>query len=222
MKSQSFEKLIKEENEFKKFLYELLSENVSDLPLKSRDQQLEILKNGINISYERFVQEMQEAFLLFIENIHIEESAQLDSIMQKLSLHQSKHIHKNLKKKVSLTSEDYRFLAEIAKRRFRDRHLNDASSMFRLIILLNPLYTPAWIGIALCLQERGELEELDKLYQMAFPLCIASPIFCLCAAKHFVARGKTYEAKEICQAALQQAHRENNEYKELKSIMDTL
>ncbi|MBA3957282.1 MAG: hypothetical protein H0X51_02645 [Parachlamydiaceae bacterium] len=228
MESKKMVKILEtNEREFKQYLLETLSASLKDSPLKSKESQLDELKKGIDVLYQKFQEDVQEGLLFFYETIKEEELKQLDAIMRKYALtFRSKVLHEKVKGDVELTNDDFRFLANIAKRKFADRHFVEANAMFRFITDLNPFYSPAWIGIALCFQEQGEMENADKIYEMAMPLCSDSPLFCLCAANHFLSRNRKDLAKEICQTALQEMElyhqKDSSEYREISELLKKL
>lgn len=103
-----------------------------------------------------------------------------------------------------ITEEDCEFLEEMAKARLIREIYNEASCMYRFIVKINPLFSEAWVGWAVCEEEQRHMEVVDYIYQIATELLPFDYYLCLFAADFYISTDRKEKAKALLEKAKEQ------------------
>jgi hypothetical protein len=97
----------------------------------------------------------------------------------------------------SLTNEDLAPLDAIATRTFAEKHLKEASCMWRFIIQLQPANSRAWVGWALAEQENHHIEIVEYIYNLGRELLPHDIYLAWFAADFYLTENKADMSREI-------------------------
>lgn len=188
-----------EEEEFKtSFLETYVSANpVPSTPIKSSEQLIEEWKQNLEENLKAFKKDIIKGFGLFKEKTPETDLPHLGGIVGKILSITAAAAGVSEQSPEPITFEDYEFLEGIAKKELSAGNNLDASCMFRFIIQLEPLYSPAWVGWAVCEQEEGQLDVVEQIYEMALHLFPEDPMIGLYSAEFYLNNNKVSKAKEI-------------------------
>lgn len=133
---------------------------------------------------------------------------------------------KNLGKAYPITNEDLEVLEEIAKKELVNKNIEEAEAMYRLIIQLDPTFSGAWVGYALCEQELGNLDVAEAIYELALSLMPQDYFILLFAADFYVIINQKEKAKTILENAKTELIESNSQdsysYKEIEHSLESL
>jgi hypothetical protein len=96
-----------------------------------------------------------------------------------------------------LTDEDIAPLDTIATRAFTEKHLKEASCMWRLILQLQPVNSRAWVGWAIAEQMNHHTEIAEHIYRLGRELIPHDIYLALFTADFYLTENKTNMAREI-------------------------
>lgn len=106
-----------------------------------------------------------------------------------------------------ITENDLNCLEGIARRvMLKDRE--ESACLYKFILLLDPGYPLAWIGLAICYQEMGFQDVAEQTYEFALQLS-SDYLLQIYAAEFFIIINKNERAMEILNSAKNQLINEN-------------
>lgn len=195
----NFQKKIAEE--IKLQIKALLSENIDfqTSPFKSNLNSDDLTQDMTTEMFESQKLEFAKALRLLNAESTPEENAELSIILGKIAtagLNASERIDVESDSDNILTFEELDFLVQIAKRIMLES-AEEATSIFKFLLFLDPGYATAWIGLAICLQEMGFNQVAEQTYEMALKLIPTDYQLRIYAAEFFILIEKYERAKEI-------------------------
>lgn len=209
--TKSIDLLGPDEKEFKEFLFEtLFAANIKPTPLKTIeastaeamqqvDKLLELFKTDVKRGYEIFE---QKALPIEKERLH-EIYSRLTSVVSR-AVGKEASTSKTEEEAASepyVVDENLEFLESIASRVFAAKDYADASCMFRFIIQLDPLYSPAWVEWALCEEAQKHNEVVDQIFEMGIGFLPHDYLIRIYACEHYIKTNRKSKAREILEAA---------------------
>lgn len=212
-------------NEEEKFIKSLLREiepTLEETPLKTMEQALHERAENLKYNFEKARADFARGFDLYLQKLTEEEREQFFRIFLKLRNLAVAAIKKDAEEKVeALTVKDLEFLQEIAKKELSSNNNEEAGVMFRLIIHINPFYSPAWIGWAVAEYEQKNLDVVNQIYELGLscmPDDLLLPVF---AARFHILTNNRMKARELLEKAQEQAiaHNDEEAMLEIKSLL---
>ncbi len=225
-----------ENHEFKEFLYNsLFAANIKPSPLKSLEDSKAEAMQQIDKLLELFKTDVKKGFDIFEQKALPIEHERLEEIFNHLNSIVSTVIGKEIHATNEVPSEEeiaqaqktaddnLEFLESIASRVYAAKDYEDASCMFRFIIQVDPLYSPAWVEWAFCEQAQGHDEVVDQIFEMGINFLPHDYLIRIYAAEYYLKtnrKDKAREILEIAKAQLDEAReQESHTYKKIQQLL---
>lgn len=192
----------KEEKEFKQFLFDtVFAPHLKTSPLKSLEASSAEAMQQVDKLMEFFKTDVKKGFELFEQKVLPFERKRLFIIANKLESTVSILVENSASIPQEIEIADLEFLEEIAKRVYTAKNYPEASCMFRFIIQLNPVYSPAWIYWAMCETIQNHHEIVDQIYDMGLQFLSEDYLIRIYASEYYIKTNRQEKAREILLAA---------------------
>ena len=190
---------------------------------QTKDQQIQELKKNIDANFSQVEEDLQRGLNLLMEKALPAEKTQVWESIQKMLQRQGKSNGQG--EPHARGFEDAVLLDKIAKREMAAKQYENAKCMFRFIIQVDSQYSPAWVGVALCEQEKG-LEAAEHIYKMGMDVLNNDYYIRLYAAKFYSGINQKAKAKEIVKKGIDDMQKSGNShnqiYKDLSALLTEL
>lgn len=189
----------------------LVDDNNLNQNLLSKNSDLKKLSTEL---YDHQKMEIEKTINLFKTQTFPEEKEQLEKILRKfISLGDlvadNNEVDNNEKYESNfLTDQDVDFLEQIAERVML-QNIDDATSIYKFFLLVNPFYGSAWISLAVCYQKMGFNDIAEQTYEIALKLITSNQLLQIYAAEFFIINKKTERAREILMLIKSELIKEN-------------
>lgn len=215
MKAQGQDKisklLNKEEKEIKQFLFDsLFAPNIKPSPLKSIEASTNEAMEQIDNLMAMFKTDVSKGFELFEQKAFPFERDRINQINNKLASI-VKALANGSGKVQEIEVEELEFLEEVAKRVYSAKDYPEASCMFRFIIQLNPVYSPAWVQWALCETIQKHNEIVDQIYSMGMQMLAHDYLIRIYACDYYIKTNRNEMARDILHSAKENLIQDNEQ-----------
>jgi tetratricopeptide (TPR) repeat protein len=225
-----------EEHEFKEFLYDsLFAANIKPSPLKSLEASKAEAMQQIDKLLELFKTDVKKGFEIFEQKALPIEQERLAEVFNHLNSIVStvvgKDIH-NVKEEQTeeeaaqaqkVADANLEFLESIASRVYGAKDYEEASCMFRFIIQLDPLYSPAWVEWALCEQAQDHDEVVDQIFEMGINFLPHDYLIRIYASEYYIKTNRKDKAREILEIAktelVEAREQESHTFKKIQQLL---
>lgn len=130
------------------------------------------------------------------------------------------------KKNIPLQSSELLFFEKMAKREYHEESYTNSSCMFRFIVTLHPLFSPAWVGWAMSEQELGHLGGVEKIYGVGLSLLPQDHYLRLFAAEYFIYSAQREKARVLLQESLLQLKKDGEQmsktFNEISQLLEQI
>lgn len=227
-----------EEQEFKKFLFDsLFAANVKPSPLKSMEASKAEAMQQIDTLLELFKTDVKMGFEIFEQKALPIEQERLAEVFSHLNQIVSAVIGKDIPKAQEQTEEEaakaqeiadenLEFLENIASRVYAAKDYPEASCMFRFIIQLDPIYSPAWVEWALCEQAQNHDEIVDQIFEMGISFLPHDYLIRIYASEYYIKTGRKGKAHEILETAktelIDAREQDSHTFKKIQQLLEMI
>lgn len=194
--------------EFKQFLFEVYQPHLAPTDLKTMEACEAEARQEIDETLENYVRGLVRGVDLFIENaLPIER----EHLMEVLNKSAQVPDESNTENPFSINAEDAAFLEVIAKRVFETGNFVDASFLYKFIVQVFPVYSPAWVSLAHCEQYQGKLEDAEEVFLMSIDLLPKDYYLRMYAAEFYIKTNQVPKAKALIEASALQLSQDGEE-----------
>lgn len=181
---------------FKEYLFQsFYAPNLKPSPLKSLEKCITEAHQQIDAAYDQFINSLLNGENFFLEAANPQEKDQLTKILAKID--QPEEPTKGNTENFAINFDDARFLDLLARRELFENRFENASAMFRWILLFLPAYSSAIVGAAISEQQLNHTQEAKDLFTIGLEMLPNDVYLNLYAADFFVTIQENDKAKEI-------------------------
>lgn len=195
-------------SEFKQFLFEVYQPHLVPSDFKSIEACEAEARQEIDETLDNYVRGLVRGVDLFIENGLPIEREHLMEVLNKSAMAPDPT---NTENPFSINAEDAEFLEKIAKRVFEAGNFEDASFLFKFIVQIFPVYSPAWVSLAHCAQRQGKQDEAEEIFLMSIDLLPKDYYLRMYAAEFYIKTNQVPKAKALIEASAMQLSQDGEE-----------